>query len=199
MSMKWDLINKQQMYSGFFKIDKYQIKHELFEGGETEITRELFFRGDAVAVLLYDPANDKVVMIEQFRVGAIGDEQGPWLLEIVAGIVEEDESIKEVARRECLEEAGVNVHSFESIHTFYASPGGCSEKIFLMCGLIDSENVGGVHGLDEEGEDIKVTVYDYEEIENLLGTDRICSAIPIIALQWLQINRERLRIESFVL
>ena len=197
--MKWDLVKKEQMYSGFFTVDKCQLKHDLYRGGETEITRELLHRGDAVAVLLYDPAHDKVVVIEQFRVGAVGDEQGPWLLEIVAGVVEEDESVKDVARRECMEEAGVEVHAFDVIHSFYSSPGGCSEKIYLMCGLVDSTGVGGVHGLDEEGEDIKVSVYGYEEIVSLLATDRISSAIPIIALQWLQINRERLRIESFVL
>jgi len=150
-------------------------------------------------VLLYDPAKDKVVMVEQFRVGALDDEQGPWLLEIVAGIVEENESIKDVARRECKEEAGLDVHSFETIHSFYSSPGGCSERIYLMCGLVDSQLAEGIHGLDHEGEDIKVLVHDFEEINQLLATDRISSAIPIIALQWLCINRERLRIESFVL
>jgi len=197
--MKWKLINRESAYTGFFKVDKCHIKHDLYQGGEVEIQRELFHRGDAVAVLLYDPAKDKVVMVEQFRVGALDDEQGPWLLEIVAGIVEENESIKDVARRECKEEAGLDVHSFETIHSFYSSPGGCSERIYLMCGLVDSQLAEGVHGLDHEGEDIKVSVHDFEEINQLLATDRISSAIPIIALQWLCINRERLRIESFVL
>lgn len=197
--MKWELINRKSLFSGFFKVDQCQIKHELFAGGETHITRELFHRGDAVAVLLYDPAKDRVVMVEQFRVGALDDEQGPWLLEIVAGIVEQGESPKEVARRECLEEAGLEVHAFETIHTFYSSPGGCSEKIFLLCGLVDSDKADGIHGLPDEGEDIRVSVHDYQEVIDLLGSDHISSAIPIIALQWLQINRERLRIESFVL
>ncbi|MCW8853559.1 MAG: NUDIX domain-containing protein [Gammaproteobacteria bacterium] len=197
--MKWELINRKSLFSGFFKVDQYQIRHDLFAGGETEITRELFHRGDAVAVLLYDPAKDRVVMIEQFRVGAIDDEQGPWLLEIVAGVVEEGESPNDVARRECAEEAGIEVHAFETIHTFYSSPGGCSEKIFLLCGLVDSDKANGIHGLPEEGEDIKVSVLEYDEIVNLLGADHISSAIPIIALQWLQLNRERLRIESFVM
>ena len=84
--MKWELINQKSLFSGFFKVEQFQIRHELFAGGETEITRELFQRGDAVAVLLYDPAKDRVVMVEQFRVGALEDDQGPWLLEIVAGI-----------------------------------------------------------------------------------------------------------------
>ena len=197
--MKWKLINRESVYTGFFNIDKCRIKHDLYQGGEVEIQRELFHRGDAVAVLLYDPAKDKVVMVEQFRVGAIEDEQGPWLLEIVAGIVEENESIKDVAQRECKEEAGLDVHSFETISSFYSSPGGCSEKIYLMCGLVDSKLAEGVHGLDHEGEDIKVSVHDFEDINQLLASDRISSAIPIIALQWLCINRERLRIESFVL
>ncbi|MDH5473431.1 MAG: NUDIX domain-containing protein [Gammaproteobacteria bacterium] len=197
--MKWRLINRQPVFSGFFKVDKCQIQHDLYAGGEIEISRELFHRGDAVAALLYDPVKDKVVMIEQFRVGAIADEQGPWLLEIVAGVIEEGESPRDVARRECLEEAGLEVHAFETIHTFYSSPGGCSEKIFLLCGLVDSDKADGVHGLPDEGEDIKVSVVDYDEVKNLLGADQISSAIPIIALQWLQINRERLRIESFVM
>lgn len=201
--MKWKLINRESVYTGFFKVDKCRIKHDLYLGGEVEIQRELLYRGDAVAVLLYDPSRDKVVMVEQFRVGAIDDkeddEQGPWLLEIVAGIVEQNESIKDVARRECKEEAGLDVHSFESIHSFYSSPGGSSEKIYLMCGLVDSNLAEGVHGLDHEGEDIKVSVHDFKDINQLLASDRISSAIPIIALQWLSINRERLRIESFVL
>ena len=201
--MKWTLINRQSVYTGFFKVDSCQLTHELYQGGDIEIRRELLYRGDAVAVLLYDPARDKVVMIEQFRVGAIEDadetEQAPWLLEIVAGMVDENESIKDVARRECMEEAGLEVHSFESIYSYYSSPGGCSEKIYLMCGLVDSHLAKGVHGLDHEHEDIKVCVYDYKELDQLLESNRISSATPIIALQWLAMNRERLRIESFVL
>jgi len=201
--MKWKLINRESAYTGFFKVDKCHIKHDLYQGGEVEIQRELFHRGDAVAVLLYDPAKDKVVMVEQFRVGAIDgevdDEQTPWLLEIVAGMVEKNESITDVARRECMEEAGLKVHSFETIYSYYSSPGGCSEKIYLLCGLVGSGQAEGIHGLDHENEDIKVSVYDFEEINQLLASDRISSATPIIALQWLCLNRERLRIESFVL
>ena len=202
--MKWTLINRISAYTGFFNLDQCRIKHDLYQGGEIEIQRELFHRGDAVAILLYDPAKDKVVMVEQFRVGVIEDaqedaEQSPWLLEIVAGMVENKESIKDVARRECKEEAGLNVRSFENIYSFYSSPGGCTEKIYLMCGLVDSDLAMGVHGLDHEGEDIKVSVYSFDEIKQLLVSDQISSAIPIIALQWLCINRERLRIESFVL
>ncbi|MCW8955841.1 MAG: NUDIX domain-containing protein [Gammaproteobacteria bacterium] len=197
--MKWKLLAREKSYDGFFKVDICHVEHELFAGGQVAITRELFHRGDAVAVLLYDPVNDKVVMVEQFRVGALEDEAGPWLLEVVAGIVESGESIKDVAQRECHEEAGLEVHAFESVHSFFPSPGGCSEKVYLLCGLVDSSKADGLHGIADEGEDIRVVVLDYQEVEDLLGTDRISSAIAIIALQWLQFHRERLRIESFVM
>ena len=197
--MNWKLLNREIAYDGFFKVEICQLEHELFAGGNVTIKRELFHRGDAVAVLLYDPVNDKVVMVEQFRVGALEDETGPWLLEVVAGIVESGESAKQVAQRECHEEAGLEVHAFESVHSFYPSPGGCSERLYLLCGLVDSSKADGIHGIADEGEDIRVVVMDYEEVVNLLGTDRISSASAIIALQWLQLHRERLRIESFMM
>lgn len=197
--MKWSLLDLTSRYQGFFKVDLCHIRHQTFEGGEVEVTRELFHRGDAVAVLLYDPARDSVVLIEQFRIGAMDDRDGPWLMEIVAGVVEHGESITEVARRECMEEAGIKVHSLEPVHSFYSSPGGCSEKIHILCALVDSQQVGGIHGLDEEGEDIKVHVVEYSELHDLLAAGRINSAIPLVALQWLQLNRERLKLESIVL
>lgn len=196
--MKWTLLSSEPKYQGFFKVDLCRLRHQTYAGGEIEIQREIYQRGNAVGVLLYDPAKDKVVLIEQFRVGVI-NEDDPWILEIVAGMVDKGESVTDVARRECKEEAGVEVHSFEPIHSFYSSPGGCTEKIDLLCGLIDSGKAKGFHGLAHEGEDIKVLVVAYDEIHDLMASGKICAAIPLIALQWLQLNRERLRIESFVL
>ena len=196
--MKWKLIKSEPKYQGFFKVDLCHLKHDAYEGGEVEVKREIFHRGDAVGVLLYDPSKDKVVLIEQFRIGAL-KEENPWLLETVAGMVEQDESITDVAQRECKEEAGVDVHHFEPVHSFYSSPGGCSEKIHVLCGLVDSDQAEGYHGLEHEGEDIKVLVVGFDEIHDLMVSGRICAAIPVIALQWLQLNRDRLRIESFVM
>lgn len=197
--MKWKLLKSEPKYQGFFNIDLCHIQHNTFKGGDVEVKRELFHRGDAVAVLLYDPEKDKVVLIEQFRVGAIEDEEGPWLLEIVAGMVEEGESITDVAQRECKEEVGLDVHAFEALYSFYSSPGGCSERIHVLYAKIDSENAQGVHGVEGEGEDIKVVVVDYADIHELMLSGKICSAIPLVALQWLQLNRERLKMESFVI
>jgi ADP-ribose diphosphatase len=198
-SMKWKLLKSEAKYKGFFKIDLLHIQHETYQGEMIEVKRELFHRGDAVAVLMYDPSKDRLVLLEQFRVGAIDNENGPWLLEIVAGMVEEGESITDVARRECMEESGIEVHSFENVHSFYSSPGGCSEKIHVLCALIDSDQAKGFHGVAHEGEDIKVSVIDYTQLHDLMASGKICAAIPLIALQWLQLNRERLRMESFVM
>ncbi|HED36309.1 MAG TPA: NUDIX domain-containing protein [Gammaproteobacteria bacterium] len=197
--MKWKMLKSESRYEGFLKVDLCHLRHQTYAGGEIEVQRELMYRGDAVAVLLYDPPRDRLVLIEQFRVGAIDDENGPWLLEIVAGMVEQGESVTEVAQRECMEEAGIEVHSFETVHSFYVSPGACSEKIHVLCALVDSDQASGIHGLAHEHEDIKVVVVDYKDCHDLLASGKISSATPLIALQWLQLNRKRLRTESFIL
>lgn len=188
-------INHQEIaYQGFFRLEKYQLQHTLFKGGwSTEITRELFMQGNCVAVLLYDPDRDEVVLIEQFRAGAVLNSDHAWLIEIVAGAIEEDESAEEVAYRESIEEAGCKIKELMLINEFYTTPGGSSERISLFCGKVDTKNIGGVHGLDEEDEDILVSVATFEEVYKMLESGKIESGIPIIAIQWLYINREKLR------
>jgi ADP-ribose pyrophosphatase len=157
------------------------------------ITRELIEKGDVSAVLLYDPALDRVVLIEQFRVGALRDPDGPWMLEVVAGLIEAGESAEDVARREAMEEAGCAVLELVPIATFYPSPSKTTERSFLFCGRVDASGAGGVHGLAHEGEDIRVVPLDASEALRLLDSGRLNSALPLIALQWLALNRERLR------
>ncbi|MGR8980176.1 MAG: NUDIX domain-containing protein [Gammaproteobacteria bacterium] len=189
-----EILNKEIVYQGFFRLEKYRLRHTLFAGGwSAEITRELFVRGSCVAVLLYDPHTDHVVLIEQFRAGALIRPERAWLVEIVAGAVEEGESAEEVAYREAREEAGCEIHDLIVINTFYTTPGGCSEIITLYCGRIDSDPVGGIHGLDHEDEDILVRTVHFEEAYRMIETGEIDSAIPIIAIQWLALNREKLK------
>jgi ADP-ribose pyrophosphatase len=184
------------VYQGFFNMFRLKVRHTLFRGGWSgELTRELFHRGTCVGVIPYDPVNDTVVLIEQFRVGAIKYKADPWLLEIVAGAVEEGESPQEVARREALEEAGCEIKHLIYIHEYFTTPGGSSEKITLFCGIVDSTNLGGFHGLAEEAEDIRVEVVSFDTAWGLLQNGVIDSSTPIIALQWLAMNRERLRLE----
>jgi len=189
-----ELIESKTAYDGYFQIKTLSLKHRLFAGGWSQtITRELFERGDAVGVLLYDAQADKVALVEQFRIGPYVREDNPWLLEPVAGIVEPGESPQQVAERESIEEAACVVQALESIAGYYASPGGCSEYLNLFCGKVCMDGVGGLHGLEEEAEDIRVHVFYFDEIVNKLQAGDIKNALTIIALQWLQLNREWLR------
>ncbi len=192
---KIDIVDKSVAYDGFFKLERYRLRHSLFNGGMSEvISRELFERGHAVAVLPYDPQRDEVVLLEQFRIGALGRAKGPWLTEIVAGIIEPGESVREVAEREAMEEAGCRLLELIPILDYYVSPGGTSETIQLYCGRVDASAVSeGIYGLQHEQEDIRVIKVSFDQAIAWLKSGRIDSAAPIIALQWLMMNREKLR------
>lgn len=193
---RFEVVDCTTGYQGFFRLECYRIKHSLFAGGMSQtITRELFERGHAAAILLYDAVLDQVVLVEQFRIGALNAEGGAWLYEIVAGIIEEGEEAQEVARRESVEEAGCEVGKIEKICDYLVSPGGTSETISLFCGQVDSRGVGGIYGLPHENEDIRVFSVSYVEAVQMLESGELNSASPIMALQWLQLNRERLKKE----
>ncbi|ASF46099.1 NUDIX domain-containing protein [Methylovulum psychrotolerans] len=194
MSQAFSILNHEILYNGFFRLEKYRLKHTLYAGGwSAELDRELFIRGECVGVLLYDPNTDQVVLIEQFRVGALVQPDRAWLVEIVAGAIEEGETAAEVAYREALEEAGCAIEELLEISRFYTSPGGTAERLTLFCGKVDSTAVGGVYGLAEEHEDILVRAVDFADAYRMLETREIESAIPIIAIQWLALNRTMLR------
>jgi ADP-ribose pyrophosphatase len=196
MKKEFEIIKKDVMYDGFYQMEKYYIKHTLFGGGWSgEFTRELFRRTNCVAVLLYDPDADKVVLIEQFRIGAaitVNTERA-WLVEIVGGAIDEGETPEEVARRESQEEAGCDILELTLINRFYTTPGGSSELISLFYGRVDSTQVGGIHGLDHEDEDIMVCAVPFDEVYRMLEEGEIESGIAIVAIQWLALHREGLR------
>ncbi|WP_430010112.1 NUDIX domain-containing protein [Methylophaga lonarensis] len=192
---QFKIIKQTPEYQGFFSLTTVTVSHTLYQGGWSEpLSRELFERGNCVAVLLYDPLRDEVVIIEQFRVGALQlNDERAWLLEIVAGAIEPGETAADVAMREAVEEAGCEIVELIKVMDFFTSPGGTSELLTLFCGRVDTSQVGGVHGLDEEDEDIAVTALPYSEVCQLLNDGKILSAIPIIAIQWLMLNRDMLR------
>ena len=192
--MKWTAIDRRLCYSGFFELTEIKLKHDLFDGGESPVlTRELLFRHHAAAVLPYDPVRDEVVLIEQFRIGAGEDPTGPWLYEIIAGLREPDESAEELVYREALEEADCTITDLIPVHRYYSSPGSSSEQIEIFCARTDTDGLGGIHGIDEEGEDIRVQVVKSETAFEWLDQGRIDSAVPIIALQWFRLNRDAVR------
>ena len=195
MNYQFEILDQSSGYRGFFRLEKYRLRHELFAGGwSAEMVRECLERGHAVAVLLYDPERDQLVLLEQFRVGALEFSGGPWLLEIVAGIIDHPgETTEEVARRETVEEAGCELLDLMPIRQYLVSPGGTSESITLFCGRVDASTViPGIRGVAAEHEDIRVHVVSRAAALELLDSGRINSAAPIIALQWLELNRLKL-------
>ncbi|MFP2768719.1 ADP-ribose diphosphatase [Oceanisphaera sp. KMM 10153] len=184
------LLAEEVGYKGFFRLFRLRLRHKLFAGGwSREMTRELFDRGHAAAVLPYDPVRDEVVLVEQFRVGAVYAEGSPWLLEVVAGIVEAGESAEDVVRREAQEEAGLTLNSLTRVMSYFSTPGGCSERITVFIGEVDASQAAGHAGLDSESEDIRVHRLPREQAMQWLADGKIDNATSIIALQWLELQR----------
>jgi ADP-ribose pyrophosphatase len=182
------------VYDGEFKVNKIHLRHKNFDGQWTPwIWREQIRRRNAAAVLLWDPKEDKVVMIEQFRVGLIKENvQSPWLLEIVAGLIDEGESPEQTAKREAVEEAGCSIQKLIKIGEFFNSPGGFAENTYVYLGLIDATGAGGVYGIAEEHENIQVHVLPFDEVLHAFENQQwTSSASTIIALLWLSNNKER--------
>jgi ADP-ribose pyrophosphatase len=189
-----EVVEKTTPFQGYFRIDRYKFRHRLFRGGWSDVfSREVFERGHAVALLPYDPRRDEVILVEQFRAGAYAANRGPWLMEVVAGIIDEGERPEDVARREAREEAGLEVREIELVSDYIASPGGMSHWVKVYVGHVDAAGAGGVFGLPNEHEDIRVDVMPFAKAMEHMKTGRICDAASIIPLQWLALNRDTLR------
>lgn len=181
-------------YQGYFQLRQVTLQHRAFGGGWVEPQlREIFERGDAVGVLPYDPVTDTLVLIEQFRPGAMRGAQSPWMLELIAGIVEPGESDEDVAHREAMEEASCELEVLEPIATVQPSAGACTEQVRLFCGRFSSAVAVGIHGLAQEGENILVHSVPVAEAFELLAQNRIPNGHTLISLQWLKLNIDSLR------
>lgn len=190
----YEIINREVVYQGVFRMVRYKMRFRLFKGGWSDIiTRELMERKSAVAILPYDPTLDKVVLIEQFRVGAFANPKSPWLVEIVAGIIDNNEQPEAVAIREAKEEANCEILDLFPICEYFVSPGGTNEYLYIFCGRIDALHAGGIHGLHEENEDIHTFTMSSDEAFLLLQEGKLRTSPAIVSLQWLRLNREWLR------
>jgi ADP-ribose pyrophosphatase len=187
------ILQREVLYSGFFKMVKYAFKHKLFGGGWSDLVeREIFERGHAVALLPYDPILDEFVMIEQIRIGALPTSNSPWLLEVVAGIIDEGETPEDVCRREAQEEAGIEVTTLTQALSYLASPGGTTERLHVYIGLVDASQAEGVHGLAYESEDILVHRVKTQDAIEWINQGKIDNAATLIALQWFAMNKQQL-------
>ncbi len=191
------ILSKETLYKGFFKMIKYAFKHKLYEGGWSDVVeREVFERGHAVAVLPYDPVLDEFVMIEQFRIGALStaslsSTSSPWLLEVVAGIIDEGETPEDVCYREAKEEAGLDIQKLHKALSYLASPGGTTERLHIYIGLVDASNARGVHGLEHESEDILVHTVPTSVAFDWINQGKIDNSATLIALQWFAMNKQQ--------
>jgi len=188
------VLDDQTVWSGHFSVRRLTLQHRRFAGGwSAPIIREVFERGDAVAVLPYDPVSDSLVMIEQFRPGALRGNDSPWMLELIAGVVEAGESDQAVVHREAMEEAACELSDLVPIATVFPSAGACSEQVRLFCGRVSSAAIGGLHGLQDEGEDILVHSVPRVAALKMVADNRVPNGHTLIALQWLHIHGESLR------
>jgi len=191
----YEVVKRDILSQGhFMRLARYAIKHRLFNGNwSNTFNCEVLERKSAVAILPYDPLLDRVVLIEQFRPGALADPKSPWLLEIPAGVIDDNEEPEKVAYREMQEEAGCEIIALHPICEFFVSPGGANEYLHLYCGKVDARTIGGVHGLAKENEDIRVINLTADEAFAELYAGHIKTAPALTALMWLQIHRKQLQ------
>ena len=199
---KVKIVKKTTRFKNYLQVDEYQLKHTLYKGGFGEvIEREVIDRGHVGAVLLYDPDLHLFVLTEQFRPAGFvakaspwwDDDFSPWMVECVAGIIDQGESPKEVCCRESLEEANCVVSDLHFLYKYFSSPGCLTETVFLYCGRVDASNAGGFYGLKEEGEDIRVFTATPEETYQMIEDGRIINSMTMLAVQWFQLNGNKLR------
>ena len=189
-----EILSRETLYQGHFRLFKLTLRHRLFAGGlGPPISREVLDRAGAVAVLPYDPERDRVVLIEQFRIGPYLAGADPWLTEVVAGLIEPGETPPDVATRETAEETGCRVGDLVAGPRYFSSPGAFSEMVHTFIGRTSSDGAGGVHGLASEHEDIRVVVRDLAVALADLERGRILFGPAVVALQWLALNRDRVR------
>lgn len=191
------VISRTRRYQGHFVLDELSLKFKKFTGEWVgPVRREQISRANAAAVLLYDPKQDSIVLVEQLRIGCIQEKaiSSPWLLELVAGLIAEGDSPEETARREASEEAGVDIQQLIPICEYYNTPGAFTEKTWIYCALVDSTKLGGIFGLEDEHENIQVHVLPFESLFlQMTQNQLITSASTVIAVQWLKLNRASLK------
>ena len=190
-----EIVDQKTAFERFLRMDVIRFRHRRFSGEWSAVqTHDVLRRGQAVGIVLYDPDRDTAVLIEQFRLPALLAGASPWQIEVVAGLVDPGETPEMVAIRETREEAGlVLTGELIPIQRYLPSPGDLDESVFLFCARVDSTVAAGVHGLPEEGEDIRVVVKTLSEVEAMLDAGAIENGHTLVALYWLLRHRDRLR------
>ena len=185
MALKYKIINKKDLYSGFFKLKKLEFVHQKHDGSWTnKVDREIFSGAHVSTLLPYDPIRKEIVLIQQFRAGVISRYDDDYLYEIVAGIIDENESPEETAIRECVEETGCKVNKIIPIQDYFLAPGSSESYYHLFLGEVNSFEGEKIMGLESENENILVKSYKVEHVRNMLKEKEIKNGLTLIALQW---------------
>ena len=185
MTLKYKIINKKNLYSGFFNLNKYEFVHEKHNGKWTDkVEREIFSGAQVSSLLPYDPIRKEIILIQQFRAGILSRYNKDYLYEIVAGIIDADENPEETAARECFEETGCKVKNILPIQTYFPAPGSSESYYHLYLGEVDSFDGERIRGLESENEDILVKSYKINDVRNMLSGRKIKNGLTLIALQW---------------
>ena len=183
-------------HAGFFGLDVHRLRHRRFDGGSSPwLLREVFVAGDAVTVLPYDPMRDRVLLVEQMRMGPLGrGDPLPWQLEAIAGRIDPGEKPEDAARREAVEEAGLALGALEKVAEYYPTPGAVTEYLYSYVGLCDlPDGVAGVFGAAEESEDIKGHLLSFDRLVEVMASGEIGNAPLLLTVLWLQREQARLR------
>jgi len=185
MKLKYKIINKKNLYSGFFSLNKYEFIHEKHNGEWTSAVEREIFSGAHVSTLLpYDPIKKEIILIQQFRAGALSRYDENYLLEIVAGIVDEGENPEQTAIRECFEETGCEVKQIHPVQSYFPAPGSSESYYHLYLGEIQAFDGERIKGLEKENEDILVKSFKIEEVKQMLKEKKIMNGLTLVALQW---------------
>ncbi len=185
MKPKYKIISKTNLHSGFFDLNRYEFIHKKHDGSwSNKIEREVFSGAHVSTLLPYDPIKREIILIQQFRAGVITRYDEEYLYEIVAGMVDENESPEETAKRECLEETGCEVHKIIPIQNYFPAPGSSESYYHVFLGEVNSFKGERIMGLDNENEDILVKSFKIEEVKQMLKNNIIKNGVTLIALQW---------------
>lgn len=185
MKSKFKIIDKKNLYDGFFKMNEVTLKYRKYDGNwSNNIKRELFGGAQVAAVLPYDPMSKEIILIQQFRPGTISKDIDHYLDEIVAGIIDEGESPEIAAKRECLEETGCEVKKLIPIQGYFPAPGSSESFYHLFLGEVKSFKGSKIQGLENENEDIFVKCFKINEVRKKMEDGKILNGLTLIALQW---------------
>tara|TARA_A100001011_G_scaffold100944_1_gene106340 strand:+ start:1230 stop:1811 length:582 start_codon:yes stop_codon:yes gene_type:complete len=191
MSSNFKILSKKSLYKGFFKMKEISLKYKKYDGSWSQnVKRELFSGAQVAAVLPYDPIKKEIILIKQFRPGTLSKNFNNYLIEIVAGIIDEGESPKITAERECLEETGCKVKKLIPIQGYYPDPGSSESFYHLFLAEIKTFKGQRIMGLDNENEDILVRSYKINEVKEIIKNKKILNGLTLIALQWFFLNIE---------